>query len=59
MVIKLQAEQYHSEKILAIEVEQKEKRDKREDRANGRIKSLQLKKKEFVKPVPAASKKSK
>ncbi len=57
MVIKLQAEQYHSEKIQAIESEQKEKRDKREERANGRIKSLQLKKKELVKPV--AAKKSK
>lgn len=54
-LLKLVAEQYHKEKISAIEAEQLEKRTKREERAQQRIKALQEQKKE-IKPKPAPKK---
>jgi ParB/RepB/Spo0J family partition protein len=48
-LLKKVAEQYHKDKIAAFESEQKEKRIKREARAEQRIKDLQLQKKEVAK----------
>lgn len=57
-LLKLVAEQYHKEKITAIELEQKERRIKREDRAAQRIKALQEQKKVAEKPKPTKNAKS-
>jgi ParB/RepB/Spo0J family partition protein len=59
-LLKIVAEQYHKEKITAIELEQKEKRIKREERAAQRIKGLQEQKKQskvapFKKAAPEKS----
>jgi ParB family chromosome partitioning protein len=60
-LLKSVAEQYHKDKITAIELEQKEKRSKREERAAQRIKALQEQKKQVKVPVkktaPKAAKK--
>lgn len=57
-LLKLVAEQYHKEKIEAIETEQQEKRTKREGRAQQRIKALQEQKKD-LKPPPVPKKAAK
>jgi ParB/RepB/Spo0J family partition protein len=54
-LLKSVAEQYHKDKIGAIELEQKEKRIKREQRAEQRIKALQEQKKQAKSPDPKAA----
>ncbi|MFL5809211.1 MAG: ParB/RepB/Spo0J family partition protein [Flavisolibacter sp.] len=49
-LLKMVAEQYHKEKIAAFELEQKEKRIKREERAQQRIKGLREQKKQLKVP---------
>jgi ParB/RepB/Spo0J family partition protein len=53
-LLKMVAEQYHKPKIASMESEQKEKRTKREERANERIKILEDQKKKPADKKPSA-----